>query len=322
MSLSWRKLYRRSTTAWSMLPLFTRALGTELRRFSDDDDAIDLGGLEPAQAIARMCGATTGDRRMLDRALSELTAAGYIAIERGQLRIDASVSGDEKGGRRRARTVHESDANSTRTEREPNANHTRTEHEPDASQTRTIRESDANHTRTEHEKALNSPESLKSAPVEKRREEKTREEREKTREAARALTIAGPCPDDSGDGIETSLRQGYQRRYHQTVGDAWLTHVSDDQWVKRAASWARSQERPAEAVERFLDGAFGPSVSPSWKRERYPWKWLAENPGRTAARSSKPVGFMGDHASAEAAAEDLVSRIPTVSLEAREGESW
>jgi hypothetical protein len=68
-----------------------------------------------------------------------------------------------------------------------------------------------------------------------------------------------------------------------------MTHAHDDPHIKRAAAWCRTQADPVAACERFLDGAFTDiprrDGSPDpWRPGRRPWKWLAEDPGRTAAR--------------------------------------
>lgn len=105
--------------------------------------------------------------------------------------------------------------------------------------------------------------------------------------------IGGRWPTDLDEPVEVSeeslLRVGYQRRYEREVGDAWMRHARDDEHVKRAAAWARTQPDPKAAVERFLDGAFTDvprrdGQPDSWRTQRWPWRWIAEDPGRTAAR--------------------------------------
>lgn len=126
----------------------------------------------------------------------------------------------------------------------------------------------------------------------------------------------------SADPTETALRRGYQARYQREARDAWMTHVSDDPWIKRAALWCRQQPRPLEAAERFLDGAFGAGAPPSWRKNRYPWKWLGEDPGRTASFSTLPTGAMGEHETMGAARAAAMAAIPTMDLTSMEGESW
>lgn len=306
MSQPWRKLHRRVPTRWGMLPLFTRALGTELRRYSDDDDRIELGGHAPAAAIARLCGASPGDRRMLDRVIGELLACGYMTASVDALTLHPDVSGDAD---RPARGRREDDASA----REPDTNDTRAVRESNASDTRTVHEAYASDTRDEHENEAKSPESFNSAPVEESRvEEKRGEERRVDRPRARVAAV----PLES-DPIESALRTGYMRRYQAATRDAWLTSARDDAEVKRAAAWCRAQEAPAEAAERFLDGAF---AHQPWSKSRWPWKWLAEDPGLTASRSSMAVGTMGGATTMDDAMRAKLAAIPTLDLDDAKGE--
>lgn len=126
-------------------------------------------------------------------------------------------------------------------------------------------------------------------------------------------------PDPEPDPVESALRRGYQARYQREARDAWMTHVRDDEHVRRAASWCRMQPRPLEAAERLLDGAFGHEP---WRAKRWPWKWLSEDPGLTASRSSLPTGVMGDHASIDDAVRERMAAIPTMDLTPVEGETW
>lgn len=142
--------------------------------------------------------------------------------------------------------------------------------------------------------------------------------------ASRARVREGPVrlPAPESDPIESALRTGYARRYEHEVRDAWLTHARDDAELRRVAMWCRAQPRPHEAAERFLDGAFGGGAPSSWRKNRWPWKWLAEDPGRTAGLSTIPVGAMGEHTSLDAAAAAAMAAIPTMDMTPREGETW
>jgi hypothetical protein len=128
-----------------------------------------------------------------------------------------------------------------------------------------------------------------------------------------------PVPLPEADPVAGALRSGYGRRYQAQAGDAWLTSAAADAHVKRAAAWCRAQPSPLEAAERFLDGAF---AHEPWRRTRWPWKWLAEDPALTASRSSLAVGTMGEHASLDEAMAARMSAIPRMDISSAEGEAY
>lgn len=126
---------------------------------------------------------------------------------------------------------------------------------------------------------------------------------------ARAPEAPARLPAPEADPVESALRAGYGRRYASAAGDAWMSHAKDLPSIQRAAAWCRAQPAPMEAVERFLDGAFG---HPPWARQRWPWKWLAEDPALTASRSSIAVGAMGTHSTLDEAMAAKLAAIPTI----------
>lgn len=132
---------------------------------------------------------------------------------------------------------------------------------------------------------------------------------------ARALEAEAPSllPETASDPVESALRSGYGRRYAASAGDAWMSHARDLPSIQRAAAWCRAQPAPMEAAERLLDGAF---AHPPWRAQRWPWRWLAEDPALTASRSSIAVGTMGTHTTLDAAMAAKLDRIPTIDLEA------
>lgn len=124
----WRKLYRREEGSFALLPLYVRSLAAELLKFVDDDGRFFVGSHEPWEAIARTCGATTGDRRMLRQHVPMLLTDGYLVRDGDYIRIRNLRPAQ---GRGRKRVEHEPDANRTRAESEPSASGERTEHEPE-----------------------------------------------------------------------------------------------------------------------------------------------------------------------------------------------
>lgn len=132
------------------------------------------------------------------------------------------------------------------------------------------------------------------------------------RGSERAPESAARIPLPEADPVESALRTGYARRYQAGCRDAWLTSHRDAQDVTRAAAWAKAQPEPMEAVERFLGGAF---AHPPWARSRWPWKWLAEDPGLTASRSSMAVGTMGGATTMDDAMRAKLAAIPTLDLD-------
>lgn len=114
------------------------------------------------------------------------------------------------------------------------------------------------------------------------------------------------------EAVEASLRRGYAKRFEREAGDAWMTHARDTAHIQRAAAWCRTQPDVNEAIERFLDGAFRHEP---WRKWRWKWEYLAEDPGHTASRSPAPVGSMAGHESAEAAAQARVAAIPSWTAE-------
>lgn len=139
------------------------------------------------------------------------------------------------------------------------------------------------------------------------------------RDVARAPEAAVRIPSPEPDPIEGALRTGYQVAYQREARDAWMTHVRDNEHIRRAAAWCRLQPNPIEAAERFLDGAF--NYEP-WRKHRWKWQYLAEDPGLTASRSTMPTGVMGDHTTLDAARASAMSAVPTMDLTHAEGEAW
>lgn len=123
------KLYRREAGSFALLPLYARALAGELLKFVDDDGRIFLGTREPWAAIARLCGATAGDRRLLRSHVVALLDDGYLTVVGSHLVI-----------RNFARAQREPSSTATRTELDGDANEDRTGREPDANESRTSRE--------------------------------------------------------------------------------------------------------------------------------------------------------------------------------------
>jgi hypothetical protein len=78
---SWVKLYRREEGSFALLPLYARALAGELLKFADEAGRIYVGAREPWEAIAKLCGATTGDRRLLRQHVPMLIEDRYLVAD-------------------------------------------------------------------------------------------------------------------------------------------------------------------------------------------------------------------------------------------------
>lgn len=145
------------------------------------------------------------------------------------------------------------------------------------------------------------------------------DQRPASEDLARAIASPVPVPLPEADPVASALRSGYGRRYQAHAGDAWLTSAQADQHVKRVAAWCRAQPAPLEAAERVLDGTF---AHEPWKRHRWPWKFIAEDPALTASRSSLAVGTMGEHGTLDEAMAARMDAIPRMDLTSAESEGW
>lgn len=245
-------------------------------------------------AVACYAARTLSDGYAETSRIERLTPLGKLAIKRCEAMVEASLMVKEGSGYRihdwskynptRDKVLSEREAENRRKQEKRNPKKSAAYDEcPPRTDERT---SAGTSERTEERTPDGIPERIPRTPrARNSRPDPTPPQDPLRGSGARALAdVEAERPSE-----ETRLRQGYQRRYQAEVGDAWMTHANDDQHVKRAASWARTQADPAAACERFLDGAFADiprrdgSVDP-WRRERRPWKWLAEDPGRTAAR--------------------------------------
>jgi len=138
---SWIKLYRREVGSFALLPLYVRALAGELLKFADDAGRLYIGQREPWEAIAKLCGATTGDRRLLRQHIPLLIADKYLIPDGEYLVIrnltSAQRRGPKPGGDERTVDDGEPDTNRERTgasdeltENESSTNQQRTKNEP------------------------------------------------------------------------------------------------------------------------------------------------------------------------------------------------
>jgi hypothetical protein len=129
---SWVKLYRREQGSFALLSLYARSLAAELLKFVDDDGRLFVGKREPWEAIAKVAGATAGDRRMLRKNVADLLEDGYLALDGDHLVIrnmaKAQGRGRESSAKRNEPSANgaRAGANPTRTDDEPE----RTEYEP------------------------------------------------------------------------------------------------------------------------------------------------------------------------------------------------
>lgn len=267
MSQPWRKLHRRVTTKWATLSLLARALGTELRRYSDDDDRIELGGLDAPARIARLCGAEPSERRMLPKLIEELSACGYLNVTATDIEIDASVSGDAPS---RARRVHENVVTTARELHESSATTAREVHDNCTTTARELRENCTTTAREQHEIRVKQPESLKSGPVEERRGEEKRERGE-----ARART----SPETSRQAIAES----YRKRGLAVPGP--IAALTPDY-----ETHSKLVGLDAERLPSMLEAFFGDA---SMASKGFPISWFLANPNQWAKpTTSTPPGGM------------------------------
>lgn len=98
-----------------------------------------------------------------------------------------------------------------------------------------------------------------------------------------------PDPGDPFHAIEHArrvLRRGYADRYQAATGEPWMSEAAHHESIGIVAAWCVSQASPEDAAMRALDGFFG---SDRTARHRWPWRFLAEDPGSWAAQSTSPT---------------------------------
>lgn len=101
--------------------------------------------------------------------------------------------------------------------------------------------------------------------------------------------------------IETARRllvSGYQQRFEARTGQPWMSAASVGRAIDSVAVWcvAAAGAEPVEAtVSKLLDGVFA-DETPRFVNERWPLRWVAEDPGKWTApptvrerRGSLPV---------------------------------
>ncbi|MFO7180788.1 MAG: hypothetical protein DIU78_018955 [Pseudomonadota bacterium] len=207
----WRKLYCAELGSFAQLPLYARALAAELLKFTDEQGRIFVGKRAPWEAVARLCGADAGDRRLLKKHLPLLLEDGYLVARGEFLIIRNQVAAQSRKGRRKhveetdlepidepedgERTVHEPE----RTVHESCTNDART----GTSGARVVHESDASGARVVHEPEPKTDVTPRndSGPV-WGREEKRREEKRGRNEEKRSAR-----PSNLREALELPIRE-------------------------------------------------------------------------------------------------------------------
>lgn len=92
-------------------------------------------------------------------------------------------------------------------------------------------------------------------------------------------------PGALADRVRAELLDGYRQRFEGELADAWMGASAAGQHVTTVAAWvversARTGEDPGAVIDRVLEGYFGRE---DLRAKRWPWRWLAEDPGRYAA---------------------------------------
>lgn len=87
-----------------------------------------------------------------------------------------------------------------------------------------------------------------------------------------------PLSNGSSDEVVRLLKAGYKQRYEQRTGDAWMAHNANDKKIREVAFYVRNAPgEPADIVNEILDGLFANEKAAV---ERWPWGWLAMDPGK------------------------------------------
>lgn len=81
----WFAVWRIERGTFGQLPLIARALFVEILKLTDDEGVIDLGGREPADAVAWALGADRSDRRALAKYVPMLLADGCLVHDGDRL---------------------------------------------------------------------------------------------------------------------------------------------------------------------------------------------------------------------------------------------
>ena len=123
----WFALWRGERGSFAQLPLVARALFGEILKLTDDDGVIELGGREPAAAIAWALGADRADRRALEKHVPELLRDGCLV--RDGDRLIAPSFARWQPYERKPRTDHEAASNVPRHGHDTVAIGSRTDHE-------------------------------------------------------------------------------------------------------------------------------------------------------------------------------------------------
>lgn len=116
--------------------------------------------------------------------------------------------------------------------------------------------------------------------------------------------------------VETARRlvmRGYGERFELALGEPWMGASAVAQAIDTIAAWCVAAARGGAlepVVDRLLDGAF---ASERLRENRWPLRWVAEDPGRYATAPSAPGRFdhvPADHVPQLATYDDEVTDAP------------
>lgn len=117
----------------------------------------------------------------------------------------------------------------------------------------------------------------------------------------------------SAEQVRGLLIRGYSQRYEKHANDAWVVG-SNDAHIRQVTAYVLAAEgEPQAIVDELLDGYFRDEKR---RAARWPWRWLAEDPGRhrpdqaAAKAAAERKRFWDEHAAREAARQAEQAKQP------------
>lgn len=81
------------------------------------------------------------------------------------------------------------------------------------------------------------------------------------------------------------MLRAYQSRYERETREPWMGLPRAGQHVDEVLGWVLVQAEPFDACDRLMDAVF---QTARFRSARWPWRWIAEDPGAIAATSTAP----------------------------------
>lgn len=117
----------------------------------------------------------------------------------------------------------------------------------------------------------------------------------------------------SAEQVRGLLIRGYSQRYEKHANDAWVVG-SNDPHIRQVTAYVLAAEgEPQAIVDELLDGYFRDEKR---RAARWPWRWLAEDPGRhrpdqaAAKAAAERKRFWDEHAAREVARQAEQAKQP------------